>query len=282
MRRQGRRRQLALGAIAGGAVLFLVASLTQLAGADPVGSPRSGDGPGRVAALPRVPSGAATGTATVATAPSAALPAPPPVGDLAANGIPGVALNAYRVAAARVGGADPRCGIDWALLAAIGRVESDHGRFGGATLRADGTSVPKIIGPALDGVRFPYVPAPADGMALDGDARYAHALGPMQFIASTWALYGASATGTGPGDVFDINDAALGAARYLCAAGGDLRTHDGLVRAVLAYNHVDAYVATVIALADAYRGGVPVSGIPIGDISGALPPLRATGTPPPA
>ena len=56
------------------------------------------------------------------------------ISGLAANGIPTVALNAYRVAAARVDHADPGCGIDWALLAGIGREESNHGRFGGATL----------------------------------------------------------------------------------------------------------------------------------------------------
>ncbi|HZE49248.1 MAG TPA: hypothetical protein VE074_06760, partial [Jatrophihabitantaceae bacterium] len=58
-------------------------------------------------------------------------PAPvttPIISGLAANGIPTVALNAYRVAAARVGNTDPSCGIDWSLLAGIGRVESNHGR----------------------------------------------------------------------------------------------------------------------------------------------------------
>jgi membrane-bound lytic murein transglycosylase B len=173
------------------------------------------------------------------------------ISGLAANGIPSVALNAYRVAAARMAHAQPSCGIDWALLAGIGREESDHGRFGGAVLHADGVSTPKIIGPALDGVHWDYIPAPANGLALDGDAKYAHALGPMQFIPSTWALYGTDANGDGRADIFNINDAALGAARYLCAAGGNLRTHDGQVRAVLAYNHNDQYLAQVLALAGA-------------------------------
>src|SRR5262249_29118088 len=156
----------------------------------------------------------------------------------------------------------------------IGRVESDHGQFAGAVLHTDGISTPRIIGPALDGKVWDYIPAPGNGLALDGDAVYAHALGPMQFIPSTWAIYGADATGDGKADIFNINDAALGTARYLCAAGGDLRTPAGKVRAVLAYNHNDTYLAQVLALADAYHRGLRVTGIPIvGITKGGLPTL---------
>lgn len=292
LRRHSNRRPLAIGAIAAGTVLFLIASLTTpLAGADPThrssgraaGTDLSGLLPFADQQPPSATPAAPPSTSAVPRASATRKPPPlPAVSGLAANGIPSVALNAYRVAAARMDHADPECGIDWALLAGIGRVESDHGQFRGAVLHADGTSAPRIIGPALDGVHYTYVPAPPNGAELDGDARYAHALGAMQFIPQTWATYGADANGDGVADVFNINDAALGAARYLCAAGGDLRSHDNLVRAVRAYNDVDAYVATVLALADAYRRGIPISGIPIGNISGALPPVHQTGTPPPA
>ena len=204
------------------------------------------------------------------------------ISGLAANGIPQVALNAYRVAAARMGNVDPSCGIDWSLLAGIGREESDHGRFAGAVLHADGTSTPQIIGPALDGKHSDYIPAPGNGLALDGDARYAHALGPMQFIPSTWAGYGADANGDGKADIFNINDAALGAARYLCAAGGDLSSQAGRVQAVLTYNHNDQYLAQVLALANAYHLGIPVTGIPVGILTGPLPKVTDTGYIPPA
>ncbi len=196
---------------------------------------------------------------------------------LAGNGIPNVALNAYRVAADRMAHVQPSCGIDWALLAGIGREESDHGQFAGARLNPDGTSTPRIIGPALNGVGNQYIAAPANGFALDGDAKYTHALGPMQFIPQTWAGYGADANGDGKADIFNINDAALGAARYLCANGGNLRTAAGQERAILAYNHSDQYLAQVLALSDAYRLGIPVKGIPVGNITGALPPITATG-----
>ncbi len=195
---------------------------------------------------------------------------------LAGNGIPNVALNAYRVAADRMAHVQPSCGIDWALLAGIGREESDHGQFGGARLNPDGTSTPRIIGPALNGDGNEYIPAPPNGFALDGDAKYTHALGPMQFIPQTWAAYGADANGDGKADIFNINDAALGAARYLCANGGNLRTAAGQERAILAYNHSDQYLAQVLALSDAYRLGIPVKGIPVGNITGALPPITAT------
>ena len=216
--------------------------------------------------------------------PIGGLPAPADpvaISSLSANGIPAVALNAYRVAAARLRATDPGCGIEWSLLAGIGRVESDHGRFGGAVLGRDGVSVPKIIGPALDGVIWDKIAAPPDGLELAGDAVYAHALGPMQFIPSTWDIYGVDATGDGVADIFNINDVALAAARYLCAAGGDLRTQDGLRRAVLAYNHNDQYLAQVLALAAAYKAGTPITGLPLGITTGTLPRIKNPGPIPP-
>lgn len=282
-------RHGALGAIAAGIALFAVAGLTTpLAGADVAQAPTPTPTPPASSSFVPAPAPLALPAPSrkvlTATPVHAKKPAPANHGvisGLAANGIPEVALNAYRVAAARMASAEPSCGIDWALLAGIGREESDHGQFGGAVLHADGVSTPAIIGPALDGVHWDYVPAPADGMQLDGDAVYAHALGPMQFIPSTWAIYGISASGNGPGNVFNINDAALGAARYLCAAGGDLRTAAGQTAAVLAYNHSDQYLAQVLALAAAYRAGIPVTGIPVGVTSGALPPVDSSGSVPP-
>jgi membrane-bound lytic murein transglycosylase B len=282
------RKHAAAGAIATGVALFIIASVTApLAGADV-----ADHGPRHVALAPAVdpalptPSASAPVQKLLTNKPVHAKSQAPVnhgvISALAANGIPSVALNAYRVAAARMNSVDAGCGVDWALLAGIGREESDHGRYGGAVLHADGISTPRIIGPALDGVHWDYIPAPPNGLALDGDAVYAHALGPMQFIPSTWSIFGTDATGDGKADVFNINDAALGAARYLCAAGGDLRTHAGQVRAVLAYNHSDQYLAQVLALADAYRRGVSITGIPIGITSGALPKINDHGHIPPA
>jgi len=288
------KQRAAFGSIAAGAVVFVVASLTTPL-ADAGTSHHASHGTdaqqstntdlSQLLPLTTDSASPAPGEKVLTAKPvHVANPAPANaavINSLASNGIPNMALNAYRVAAARMDHVDPGCGIDWALLAGIGRVESDHGRYGGAVFNANGTTTPRIIGPALDGKKWDYVPAPANGMQLDGDPVYAHALGPMQFIPQTWADYGADENGDGVADVFNINDAALGAARYLCAAGGDLRTSAGQKQAVLTYNHSDEYLAQVLALADAYRRGVNVTGIPIvGNTSGSLSPVRTTNVPP--
>lgn len=293
-RNPGAVRNTALGAIASGAVLFVIASITTpLAGADTAPSRQAHRSPAAAAypalqdLLPLSPAQpvagppAAVKPLTFKAAHRKAAPVSTAlISEMAANGIPATALNAYRVAAARMANTDPGCGIDWALLAGIGREESDHGQFGGAVLHTDGTSTPRIIGIPLDGHGTAAI-RDTDGGRLDGDPVWDRAVGPMQFIPSTWALYGVDANGDGKADPFNINDAALTAARYLCAAGGNLRTHAGQVAAVLSYNHSDQYLAQVLALANAYRNGIPISGIPIGNITGKLPKVHG-GTPPPA
>jgi hypothetical protein len=227
-------------------------------------------------------SGAPSGSIVLSSAPTQvgdqAPIAPTVISGLAANGIPNVALNAYRVAAARMAGSSPSCGIDWSLLAGIGRVETNHGRFGGAVLNSDGTSTPRIMGPPLDGVQFAFI-RDTDGGSFDGDRTFDRAVGPMQFIPATWRAYGIDADGTGSADPFNINDAALAAAHYLCVAGGNLRSDGGQRKAVMAYNHSDSYVNQVLALARAYASGIPVADIPlVGNTSGAVPPPGAYGT----
>jgi membrane-bound lytic murein transglycosylase B len=280
----------AVGAIVAGSLLFVIANLTTPLALANISAPRSR--PARIQPMDAPPlmwsvdPAAPTVKKVLKRNPTHVKRQAPVshgvISGLAANGIPQVALNAYRVAAARMGSVAPFCGIDWALLAGIGREESDHGQFGGAVLHADGVSTPMIIGPALDGIHWDYIPAPANGRALDGDAKYAHALGPMQFIPQTWAIYGTDGNGDGAADVFNINDAALGAARYLCAAGGNLHTQAGQTQAVLAYNHSDQYLAQVLALADAYRRGISITGIPVGITTGPLPTITNTGYIPPA
>jgi membrane-bound lytic murein transglycosylase B len=152
--------------------------------------------------------------------------------------------------------------MSWPLLAAIGRVESDHGRAGGAVLRVDGTSSPRTIGPALNGVGTARIPATPLGQTLDGDAAFDHAVGPMQIIPSTWLAYRTAATGHNTADPFNIYDAAVTAARYLCAAAGVVTTQAGVQQAVTAYNHSSAYVATVLALETIYAAGGSAITIP--------------------
>ena len=130
---------------------------------------------------------------------------------LDSTGIPVRALEAYRKAASLVGAADPGCHIDWALLGAIGRVESNHARFGGNQLDASGNARPGIIGVALDGSNGTARILDTDKGLLDRDTVYDRAVGPMQFIPSTWAFAGVDANGDGTKDPENMADAAAAA-----------------------------------------------------------------------
>jgi len=237
-------------------------------------APVAGSAAGLGSWVSRLSAGAPAGAVTLTATPALfARPAPATaaaIAGLAADGIPKVALNAYRVAAARINASLPACGIDWSLVAAIGRVESDHGQFGGATLGRDGTSAPKIVGPALNGQGFAFIHDTDHGV-YDGDPVYDRAVGPMQFIPSTWVSYAVDGNGDGTASPFDINDAALAAAHYLCVAGGDLRSAAGQQRAVLAYNDSNAYLAEVLALARGYATGTQVDAPLVGSTSAAVP-----------
>lgn len=176
----------------------------------------------------------------------------PAVAPSVVDGVPAPALRAYRFAAEVLARTDPACGLDWSLLAAVGHVESDHGRYDGAVLDEDGTSTPRILGPRLDGAGEVDAIADTDSGALDADRRWDRAVGPMQFIPSTWAMVGSDADGDGTRDPFDLDDAALSAAAYLCAGADDLSTAAGQRAAVYRYNPSHAYVDLVLALAADY------------------------------
>lgn len=196
-----------------------------------------------------------------------------PASGLAASGIPSTALAAYQQAAAREKSVNPRCRLEWPLLAAIGRVESNHGRFAGATLHSDGLSTPRVVGIPLDGNGTAVI-RDTDGGRLDGDRTYDRAVGPMQFIPSTWASWGVDANHDGTRDVFNIFDAAAAAADYLCAAGRDLSTLRGQVQGILSYNHSDAYVSLVLGVERIYAspGRIKVPVLPTSPDPHTTPP----------
>ncbi|GLZ13234.1 hypothetical protein Acsp04_34690 [Actinomadura sp. NBRC 104425] len=124
-----------------------------------------------------------------------------------ANGRPGSYLDLYKQAARSCPG------LSWTVLAAIGQVESDHGRNAGRSS--------------------------------------AGALGPMQFLPSTWRSYGVDGDGDGKADIMNPYDAVPAAARYLCAHGAGKGGRQ-LYQAIWAYNHADWYVQKVLNLAKAY------------------------------
>lgn len=157
------------------------------------------------------------------------------------SGISPIAIAAYGDATLRLGNEQPSCHLGWSTLAGIGTIESGNGTFGGRTLLADGTTSSPITGPALNG-------AGGNAAITDGSGGWTSALGPMQFIQSTWDRWGA-------GDVNNIFDAALAAGRYLCADGRDLSTAQGWTAAIFSYNHDVKYVQNVYAAANAAAGG---------------------------
>jgi hypothetical protein len=158
---------------------------------------------------------------------------------LAVREIPPQYLSLYERAAQRYG-------LDWAILAGIGKVECDHGRY---------------VDPSC---------------TRQGSSNAAGAGGPMQFLAATWSTYGVDGDGDGKADRWDAADAILGAANYLSHSGApaDYR------RAIYAYNHAGWYVEQVEQWAARYRGStlttasqVPIS-LQASESAGGEPDLR--------
>ncbi|MGI8875367.1 MAG: hypothetical protein ACR2KP_13815 [Egibacteraceae bacterium] len=153
----------------------------------------------------------------------------------AVRDIPSDYLTTYQAAGSSVG---------WEWLAAIGKIETDHGRSRAAGVRS--------------GVNFAGCCA-----------------GPMQFLITgagggTWGAYGRDGDGDGDKDVYDPADAIPAAAAYLQASGAPA----DMPRAIYAYNHAGWYVDQVTAMAARYRGApIGPTGLPAGsDQSQALPP----------
>lgn len=125
-----------------------------------------------------------------------------PVGQIPKKGY----IKLYKESAAKYG-----FGRDWYVLAAVGRVESNHGQN---------------VGPSTAG-----------------------AMGPMQFLPSTWETSGVDGNGDGVSNVMDPRDAIPAAAQYLKTGGAPRDWY----AALFSYNHADWYVKKVFAVAEAYR-----------------------------
>ncbi len=148
---------------------------------------------------------------------------------IALRDIPPPYLRLYEQAAERYG-------LQWTVLAGIGKVECDHGRD-----------------------RSP-------SCTVEGSVNGAGAGGPMQFLASTWSVYGVDADGGGRADRWDPADAIYGAARLLRAAGAPR----DYARAIFAYNHAQWYVREVERWARLYAA-------PVGPESDSLAGFSGTG-----
>jgi hypothetical protein len=207
-----------------------------------------------------VPSEAIDDPASI-SAPGQIAPGVPPgnsdkvLSSASTNGIPAAALAAYQRAAQVIDSADPACNLEWPLIAAIGRVESNHGTYGGNRLTSEGVSTPGIIGIRLDGSNGTAKITDTDAGQYDGDKKFDRAVGPMQFIPSTWSVVGVDGDGDGERNPQDIDDAALATAVYLCSGDENLGTREGQESAVYRYNHSDEYVKLVLSIMEAYAAG---------------------------
>ena len=173
---------------------------------------------------------------------------------LSVSGIPRAALAAYVTAARMEGRADATCHLHWWLLAGIGLVESGHARSGGSAQPGwNGIARPAIFGPRLDGKGGTAAIHDTDHGVLDRDRTWDRAVGPMQFLPSTWRRWGGSDHGR-VRDPQDIRAAALAAAGYLCASNGGLSDPQAMATAVYSYNHSFDYVRLVLTVAARYAG----------------------------
>ncbi len=169
----------------------------------------------------------------------------------AATGIPSRALAAYAGVALLKNQITPTCGLSWTTLAAIGYVESRHGTHGGSAVGPDGTVTPGIFGIALDGGSTDEI-TDTDGGAIDGDAVYDRAVGPMQLIPQTWKNWHVDVSGDGIEDPQNIDDATMATASYLCRASPDMTTESGWRAGIAAYNGAESYLRAVATAAVGY------------------------------
>ncbi|MGW1562788.1 C40 family peptidase [Streptomyces sp. NPDC002144] len=174
--------------------------------------------------------------------------------DGSAADIPPRMLTSYKKAVQQVGKYVPTCqGMRWPILAGIAKVESNHAA--GRTIAAGGDIHPKIYGVLLNGSgqggNTTSLPD-TDGGKWDGTSQGERAVGPFQFLPSTWESIGKDGNGDHVADPHNADDAALGAATYLCSGGRDLTKRNQLQAAIWQYNHSSEYVANVLGWIDQY------------------------------
>ena len=168
---------------------------------------------------------------------------------LATNGIPSAALYAYHHAQTLLADADTDCKLPWNLIAAIGRVESNHGRTNGNVLTVEGVAKPGIFGETNKSVKD------TDNGTIDKNAELDRPVGPFQILPSTWKKLAVDSDADGSKDPQDIDDAATTTGVFLCSGTGDLSTTDGVRSAVTRYNNSGDYADLVMKVSEAYANG---------------------------
>jgi murein DD-endopeptidase MepM/ murein hydrolase activator NlpD len=163
---------------------------------------------------------------------------------------PPVIGDAINKTLAALPGAAAGCRADFALLAAVAYTES--GAYW-SQIGADGVASPPILGPVLDGSGAGGNTTPifdTDRGRFDGNTTYDRAVGPYQFIPSTWELWASDANGDGASDPQSIYDQSLAAARYLCSLAGNGDLLDETVAREAVARYKGGTSAAAYALAD--------------------------------
>src|SRR5881394_1077982 len=152
------------------------------------------------------------------------------------------------------------CATPWWLLLGVARAESGGGTHDGASIDDDWVVRPLIFGP----------PTP-----------YGRALGPAQFIPSSWDLFGLDGSGDGVADPHNFLDALLAMAKHLCSSAGggvDLSQETAARAGLIGYNHDQGYVNTVWGYAVDYRVGSTRFQPVAGDTGVGAEPAGPAGT----
>ncbi|MFC4468090.1 lytic transglycosylase domain-containing protein [Streptomyces xiangluensis] len=272
-------RRLAKGAVTTAVAAAAVAALSASQAPGVTDSPQGSQNTGSQPSTDVSPEDSATGNSPYYTdLPPLNSPSPSPsttpggegpiTAGAAEAGIPATVLDAYKKAEAALRESKPGCNLPWELLAAIGKVESGQAR--GGRVDADGTTITPILGPVLNGNGFANI-SDTDGGSFDGDTTHDRAVGPMQFIPSTWAWAGRDGNGDGTKNPNNIYDAALAAGHYLCRLDRDMNVQKELNRAILSYNPSTEYLNLVLSWLEYYRKGTHE----VPDGTGTLPSGRS-------
>lgn len=158
-------------------------------------------------------------------------------------------------------------GLPWTVMAGISKVESDHGRFGGSSIGAEGVVHPSIIGIPLNGTNGTARIVDTDNGLWDGDTVWDRAVGPFQFIPGSWRIFGGDGNNDGVADPNNIFDAVPAMRRHLCPDGQII----DIWAAVFNYNRSQAYVEAVLDWARRYTGPLATAAVPIAGYALVVP-----------
>ncbi|GAA4822992.1 lytic transglycosylase domain-containing protein [Nocardioides caeni] len=248
-----RRTSLAVVVATALAIALAVTGLVSPPGFIDGSAPVSADGVNPRSTAPEAPEEPAPAVATEED-----VARPVPVASVGRYGggllaVPAPAVAAYQRAATIIN-LTAECHLDWIVLAAIARVESDHGRGADGRHRIDrsGRVRPALVGAPLNGRGGRAAVSDTDGGKLDRRKRWDASVGPFALLPTTWSSVAVDGDGDGVRNPQDFDDAALATAVLLCASGRDLSRPRVLAKVLRDLHPARGYARTVLALAARY------------------------------